>query len=55
MNETINMNKKNIAIQEIKSLKKKLHLYTEDNRELVEKRIRELVKKYNITYGDIFR
>lgn len=47
-------NKKQLAIEELKGLRKKIHLYTEDNRDLVEKRIKELTSKHNITYGDLW-
>lgn len=40
--------KRQLAIEELKSLKKKLHLYTDDNRYYVEKRMIELVEKYHI-------
>ena len=48
------IDKRKIAIQEVSNLKRKLHLYNEDNRDLVEKRIKELTIKYNITYGDLW-
>ncbi len=45
--------KRQLAIEELIALKIKFHLYTDDNQDLVEKRIKELVKKYKITYEDI--
>lgn len=47
--------KKHDAIVEIQRLRKKLHLFTGSNKELVEKQIQELVQKYTITYGDLWR
>ena len=47
-------NNKRSAIQEVKNLKKKLHLYNDDNKYYVEKRIKELVTKHKITYGDLW-
>jgi len=42
------------AIEEVIILKKKLHLFTFENNYYAEMRIKELVRRYKITYGDIF-
>jgi len=46
--------KKQLAITEVRDLKRKLHLYNDNNRYYVEKRIKELVEKHKITYGDMW-
>jgi len=50
---TMNNTKKEEAISEVRSLTKKLHLYNSENRYYVKIRIKELVKKFHLTYGDV--